>query len=783
MSEAGDEASEGSSGGPMPSLPPAPAAVREDQVQNAMAFLSHPKVRTSAPASKREFLQRKGLTEAEIDEAFRRAPQAPAAATDAAAPAQPPAVTHTLNHLQPQPPQYQPQAGPMVLHQASQQQQQGVRWTQVVLGAGFLGASAYAAKALVWPYMADCYHTWRGHVRPPPRPRLLHSADSGEAAEATKAVAEAIQAQTAELRSSVESMKQVATSLEAATNKAAKETETGGGGLTVTGLREELRSFAATLQEGAGAAPSPGAAQSGAADGSSRVESELCEIKALLAEILRSPSGSHSPGERLAGPGPPTTALTPHSVTSATPQQQPRSYAAPSGLPPLDLGAGASEGGATDGMQQQEGQQQQKGQQQGGQGQAQALVQEVVQQQDGTLAPGAAVSAPFGVGMSVGEGEGAAGGASEPPPPHPASYLEVLEMLERGQTPPGIRTDINDRPPDPLALPVEPRLKPRPKPWEKERSTNGGLVSAAGGASAAAAESDSGSVSTAAGAGSGAGGAAAAAGSPATPPRRPLTAGTSTSIWPATAASSLSPLRVSPPPADGGVAPGDVGSPELGVSPFEQGKQQQQAQQAQQIPQQQAAQQQQQAQSGSFRSRRPASSIFEAVSSAPESPNVIAGRLSPARPEGGGGTQAQQQGQGQAQAGGQAQGQQRPGGPLSPAANFGALLAAAEERSGVKEAGSWLSGGSTADPVLEGSGSGIGRPSSRTWRPPPIPHPTITASGSKSGASTPATSIAHAAGGAAVANGHAVNGGDAIELGSSGRAASGASLGEDFSSA
>lgn len=45
MSEAGDEASEGSSGGPMPSLPPAPAAVREDQVQNAMAFLSHPKVK------------------------------------------------------------------------------------------------------------------------------------------------------------------------------------------------------------------------------------------------------------------------------------------------------------------------------------------------------------------------------------------------------------------------------------------------------------------------------------------------------------------------------------------------------------------------------------------------------------------------------------------------------------------------------------------------------------------------------------------------------------------
>lgn len=33
----------------------------------------------------------------------------------------------------------------------------------------------------------------------------------------------------------------------------------------------------------------------------------------------------------------------------------------------------------------------------------------------------------------------AASDNSPAPPPHPASYLEVLEMLERGQTPPGIR--------------------------------------------------------------------------------------------------------------------------------------------------------------------------------------------------------------------------------------------------------------------------------------------------------------------------------------------------------
>ena len=36
---------------------------------------------------------------------------------------------------------------------------------------------------------------------------------------------------------------------------------------------------------------------------------------------------------------------------------------------------------------------------------------------------------------------GAQGGSGESPaaPPHPASYMEVLEMLEKGITPPGIR--------------------------------------------------------------------------------------------------------------------------------------------------------------------------------------------------------------------------------------------------------------------------------------------------------------------------------------------------------
>ncbi|KAF2311408.1 hypothetical protein GH714_022739 [Hevea brasiliensis] len=51
--------------------------MREEQVQNAVKFLSHPKVRGSPVMYRRSFLERKGLTKEEIDEAFRRVPDPP----------------------------------------------------------------------------------------------------------------------------------------------------------------------------------------------------------------------------------------------------------------------------------------------------------------------------------------------------------------------------------------------------------------------------------------------------------------------------------------------------------------------------------------------------------------------------------------------------------------------------------------------------------------------------------------------------------------------------------
>lgn len=61
-----------------PSSPPAAtssptAALRPEMIQDAVDFLNNPRVASAPMATKRKFLtQRKGLTEAEVDEAVRR---------------------------------------------------------------------------------------------------------------------------------------------------------------------------------------------------------------------------------------------------------------------------------------------------------------------------------------------------------------------------------------------------------------------------------------------------------------------------------------------------------------------------------------------------------------------------------------------------------------------------------------------------------------------------------------------------------------------------------------
>ncbi|KAM3413042.1 hypothetical protein ACQJBY_004294 [Aegilops geniculata] len=59
-------------------------------------------------------------------------------------------------------------------------------------------------------------------------------------------------------------------------------------------------------------------------------------------------------------------------------------------------------------------------------------------------------------------------------PRHPKSYIEVMEMIQRGERPDDIQ-DINDEPPNPDQPISKPSMAPRPKPWEKQGQQSPGL--------------------------------------------------------------------------------------------------------------------------------------------------------------------------------------------------------------------------------------------------------------------------------------------------------------------
>ncbi|GIL83340.1 hypothetical protein Vretifemale_12166 [Volvox reticuliferus] len=166
---------------PIPvSEPLAAPVIREDQIQNAVGFLSHPQVRSSTnTASKRSFLERKGLTAAEIDEAFRRVPEAPppsvppAVAPPPAAPAPTPQPVTYAPQLVTQ--SYAPAMNPPGTQMVAAQQAaptalvpqvaQGYRWSQVVLGVGAVFAAGWAVHQLVVPRLGALVESWQARRR------------------------------------------------------------------------------------------------------------------------------------------------------------------------------------------------------------------------------------------------------------------------------------------------------------------------------------------------------------------------------------------------------------------------------------------------------------------------------------------------------------------------------------------------------------------------------------------------------------------------------------------
>ncbi|CAL9771083.1 unnamed protein product [Musa acuminata subsp. burmannicoides] len=138
--------------------------LREDQVQNAVKFLSHPKVKSSPVVHRRSFLEKKGLTKEEIDEAFRRVPDPPSNAATGEAYTTGPAMQQksstTMQHQDlVQTPQ--PAAAPAnVVSVAPTQQLPKFRWSHALLAAGVLASSGVGTALLFKKMVVPRLKAW-----------------------------------------------------------------------------------------------------------------------------------------------------------------------------------------------------------------------------------------------------------------------------------------------------------------------------------------------------------------------------------------------------------------------------------------------------------------------------------------------------------------------------------------------------------------------------------------------------------------------------------------------
>ncbi|KAJ8449104.1 hypothetical protein Cgig2_004159 [Carnegiea gigantea] len=126
--------------------------IREDQVQNAVSFLSHPRVRGSPVVHRRNFLERKGLTKEEIDEAFRRVPDPSPAVASGQSSTYQDAQGMPSTNIQTQPQAIQPvTAAPSGVMSTMTRK---FHWSHAVLAVGFLAISG-AGTAIVFKLLQN----------------------------------------------------------------------------------------------------------------------------------------------------------------------------------------------------------------------------------------------------------------------------------------------------------------------------------------------------------------------------------------------------------------------------------------------------------------------------------------------------------------------------------------------------------------------------------------------------------------------------------------------------
>lgn len=136
--------------------------MREEQVQNAVKFLSHPKVRGSPVIYRRSFLERKGLTKEEIDEAFRRVPDPPPS-TQATVTNQDAQVKSTSNIQPPEQTQaLQPAAAAPTgaISSVGTLARSRFQWYHAVVAVGLLAASGAGTAVLIKKAIIPRLKSW-----------------------------------------------------------------------------------------------------------------------------------------------------------------------------------------------------------------------------------------------------------------------------------------------------------------------------------------------------------------------------------------------------------------------------------------------------------------------------------------------------------------------------------------------------------------------------------------------------------------------------------------------
>uniref|UniRef100_A0A7S0V2V5 Peroxisomal membrane protein PEX14 n=1 Tax=Polytomella parva TaxID=51329 RepID=A0A7S0V2V5_9CHLO len=363
-------------------------SIREDQVKNAVAFLSHPKVKSSSIEAKRSFLERKGLTTAEIEAAFQQVPQdAPESKAVAAtvAPTTSVASKSSSGQTPPKPwqqtqaqGQQQPYYGQqMVPYQPVAVARPPLRWSQIVLRLGFIGVSAYSLHRFLYPYVLKIITNYR-------------AAQQKKEDEKTQLLTELISA-VRSLKESQMELKSTGESLSAAVtemNEFRREDED-------RRRQEEDRRILESIQA---LPPSRPGAPSVYSNGNYSMSYTVKEPQGVISNSNAFRNNS------------------PTYYTSSHGEIVPSSTAATS----------------------------------------------VIAKESSSSSNSNSNSAANGSSGSNG---------------YSSSYMEIMEMVKNNITPPNVRTDIKDTPPNPNQPISQSKIAPQPKPWEVMAATRASLGS------------------------------------------------------------------------------------------------------------------------------------------------------------------------------------------------------------------------------------------------------------------------------------------------------------------